>query len=477
MMTNTETQKFIEKNRHRHISNKVLHAHPSPVHWRTDFEQEKARQYLTGNTDKENSVNFYAGIPYCLPTNPPHCGFCLFPTEKYAGVKSTGNYLTYLAKEADMYKSHYANATLESLYIGGGTPNLLVEHDYYNLMSIINRLFPSMSDNIEKTLEGIPQLFNEQKIKAIKGAGFNRVSMGVQQVDEDLIKYSGRRQTRKQVFDAIENFHKYGLACNVDLIYAWPNQTIDNMLSNLNAIVQSGVKHITHYELNIAGRSNFATKMKDAVADIETKIEMYHIAKDFLKSEGYRQRTVYDWEKSDSGNGCENLHPEKYLYEQNLRDFIAEDNKNRTSSMGGIGFAAVNMRMRPGKNKSPSISAMNHRTLPEYFQAISANRLPIERVFEHDEEDVKMVWLYQSLQEMKIDSLKYNAIFGTSILYDFPEIWKELERLEWVRIDLEQITVVNDGEYYVPLIQSLLSNERVKQLGSHKHTIPLSAIR
>ncbi len=84
------------------------------------------------------------------------------------------------------------------------------------------------------------------------------------------------------------------------MIYGWPNQTVEAMLRDLESIVQSGIKHITHYELNIAGRSDFATKQKQNTPSIEKKIEMYNIAKQFLISKGYKQKTVYDWEKEDN---------------------------------------------------------------------------------------------------------------------------------------------------------------------------------
>lgn len=100
------------------------------------------------------------------------------------------------------------------------------------------------------------------------------------------------------------------------MIYGWPNQTVEAMLRDLESIVQSGIKHITHYELNIAGRSDFATKQKQNTPSIEKKIEMYNIAKQFLISKGYKQKTVYDWEKEDNNQ----LISEKYLYEDNLRD-------------------------------------------------------------------------------------------------------------------------------------------------------------
>ena len=102
--------------------------------------------------------------------------------------------------------------------------------------------------------------------------------MGVQQVSDKLIKSSGRKQTRKQVFGAIDLFHKYNLSCNIDLIYGWPEQTIEDMLNDLKEITQSGIRHITHYELNIAGRSDFATQQRKLVAPISDKIKMFNVA-------------------------------------------------------------------------------------------------------------------------------------------------------------------------------------------------------
>lgn len=70
-------KKFIQKNKVRHLSNKVLHTHPSPKMWKTDLKEEE-NNYLLKNTEaKYKSINLYLGIPYCIPTNPPHCGFCL----------------------------------------------------------------------------------------------------------------------------------------------------------------------------------------------------------------------------------------------------------------------------------------------------------------------------------------------------------------------------------------------------------------
>lgn len=463
-MKRLEIENVLEKNLKRHLSNKVLHAHPSPAMWMPQFDEVTTQAKLTSNEGQRTRVNMYAGIPYCLPTNPPHCGFCLFPTENYRGKDEMEIYLSYLKKEAEMYVDFYRESELESLYIGGCTPNLMRPNDYHEMMSIIRTLFPNMGEKVEKTLEGIPQLFNEDKIKAIAEAGFNRVSMGVQQVNDKLIKYSGRKQTRQQVFDAIDLFHKYDLSCNIDLIYAWPEQSIEEMIFDLNEIIQSGIRHITHYELNIAGRSTFATEHKEMVPDISRKIEMYQAQKEFLEGMGYKQRTVYDWEKVETTAYSKKVGAEQYHYENNLRDFIPTDGVAQTSVMGGIGYAAVNMRMRQFDSIYGSISAMNHKSLANYYKDIDAGRLPIERVFNHQPEDVKLVWLFQALQEMKINKIKYREIFRSELTEDYAELWDVIDEQGWIEQDDIELRLINEAEFYVPLVQTLISHHRNQEI-------------
>ncbi len=152
---------------------------------------------------------------------------------------------------------------------------------------------------------------------------------------------------------------------------------------------------------------------------------------------------------------------ENYLYENNLRDFLPTNKSSQTSCMGGLGFAAINMRMQPLDSKIPSISSMNHKSLHKYYDDVLAGNLPIERAFIHENEDVKLVWLFQTLQEMKIDTIKYQKIFNSSVIEDFKEIWIALEKESWIEIKADEITLVKEGEFYVPLIQSLLSKSQV----------------
>ncbi|MBK8794874.1 MAG: hypothetical protein IPN59_17535 [Holophaga sp.] len=122
-------------------------------------------------------VNLYFGVPYCIQTDPGKCGYCLFPVEVFSGNIDLEIYFDYLRREAAMYKDFLKDIPLGAVFFGGGTSNLYKETKYGELMDLVRQLFPVIPEYVDITLEGIPQLFTREKIKAIKDAGMNRISM------------------------------------------------------------------------------------------------------------------------------------------------------------------------------------------------------------------------------------------------------------------------------------------------------------
>src|SRR2546428_9774013 len=94
-----------------------------------------------------------------------------------------------------------------SVYFGGGTSNLYKAGQYDRLLGIVRQVFAKLAPGTEITLEGIPQLFTKEKLVAMKGAGVTRISIGAQQLADDMIKMSGRKQKAEQVLQAIAWCH------------------------------------------------------------------------------------------------------------------------------------------------------------------------------------------------------------------------------------------------------------------------------
>jgi len=455
-----EAHAYIEKQRARRQSNKVLHAHPSPLFWserNVPVKQVMLDRKAEAPTIPKR-VNLYVGTPYCLPTNPDRCGFCLFPSEVFAGQHQLEKYLKYLEWEGRRYQEYFDGDALASIYFGGGTSNLYRPDDYHKLLGIVKGVFPNIPPDIEITLEGIPQLFTREKLAAMKAAGCNRISMGVQQLDDEMIKLSGRKQKAKHVFQTLEWCQELGLRSSVDLIFGWPRQTIDQMVKDLEAIVRTGVRHITHYELNVAGRTDFARNHRDELPSIDQNLEMYRVSKQFLESHGYRQVTAYDWEKTAWDLSSE------YQYEDQMRRFFTHDDGQQVIGydMWGWGFAGVSYFF--GTPDSPGWVYMNSTRVNDYFGALDESRFPIERGFHYEQKDLRLTWLFQSLQAMEADLHSYRSIFQSDLLEEYEPIWQALSERGWAEVTSQKVMLVGDGVFYTPLIQGLLAHDRMEEI-------------
>lgn len=460
---------YLQREFARPQSNKVLHAHPSPMYWQPHDGDTQARWAQRQRVSARRPIadNLYLGLPFCLPTEPAHCGFCLFPTTDYTGKRQVQIYLDWLEREAALYGDLLANDVLASVYVGGGTPNLMRDDDYARVLKVAEGLYGTLPAGIEKTLEGIPQLFTPDKIAAIAGAGFNRVSMGVQQMSDKLIHYSGRKQTHKQVVEAIAGFHQAGLACNVDLIYGWPEQTMDDMLQDLGELVALGVRHITHYQLNIAGRSAFSKSLRGVLPPLALVLEMYRESVRFLRAHGFEQVTVYDWARVQSDGHLFNwAGADGYQYESLLRDafHVAQEGVDETRNMVGLGYAAISFPMTWPEKDGPNWCQMNARTLDGYYGAIARGAFPVDRQYRHGPVDIQLTWLFQSMQAMAIDAHAYAVIFESDLLTDFAPIWEELAHRQWIEIDDKGVRFVDVGAFHIPMLQALLSEARLQEI-------------
>ena len=449
---------YIGKHRRRRQSNKVLYGHPSPVFWlEPDVPiAEVMSERRAANRDVRKRVNLYVGTPYCLPTEPDRCGFCLFPSEIYQGRHQLVEYLRYLEREGEMFRRFFEGEELASIYFGGGTSNLYHADQYADLMGIIRSVF-DIPPQIEVTLEGVPPTFTKDKLTAMKQSGINRISVGVQQLADEMIKMSGRKQKADHVFRILEWCRELELPASVDLIFGWPCQTVELMLRDLEAITATGVSHITHYELNVAGRTDFARNRRDELPSTEQNLEMYQIGKQFLERHSYRQVTPYDFEKVDGPL------PSTYLYEEIFRRPFREEGNTVTSvDAWGWGFAGISFFF--GTPHAPGWAYTNHVKVADYYRCLDEGRFPIQRGFRYTGEDLKLHLLFQELQAMSVDRKTYAKLFACDVVEEHRAIWQALEELGWAEITEAQVLVVGAGVFYLPLIQNLLAHDRTEEM-------------
>jgi oxygen-independent coproporphyrinogen-3 oxidase len=428
--------------------NRVLHGFPSPRFWRAGAVTvpEVMRQREQWNSVAPAPFDLYVGVPYCIRTDPDRCGYCLFPVEVFQGSQQIDTYLAYLEREGALFRRYFEGVAPRTVYIGGGTPNLMRPAQYSKMMQILRDVFPAMSADTVITLEGIPQLFTHEKLVAMKASGVRRVSMGVQQLDTELNRLSGRKQTSRHVLDAIRWCHELGLQCNADLIFGWPRQTLLTMMADLRQLVATGVDHVAHYELNIGGPTDFSLNRRDELPSPDVTREMYHAAREFLTSQGYRQLTVYDFQKPATA---------AFEYEECWRD-------SERHETWGWGYAGVSdFGGTPGH---PGWSYVNHRQVADYCKALDRGEFPVERAFARDPVDLRLNTLFRNLQGARIDRSGYARRFEVDVYEEHASIWTALAERGWCSVTADTIALHGDGVYYVPLIQALLSEERLEEL-------------
>ena len=444
---------FIESHLDKRQVNKIQHAFPSPRFWNEtevpveDILEDRQRLHAIG---RGSPVNLYVGVPYCIQTDPGKCGYCLFPVEIFTGNIDLEIYFDYLKREASRYKEALKGIPLGAVFFGGGTSNLYKENKYMDLMNLVRDLFPDIPGYVDITLEGIPQLFTREKVKAIKDAGMNRISMGVQQVNERLNSLSGRKQKTRHVQQTLEWANEFGLPVNIDLIFGWPQQTVATMVEDLETAISWGVYDITHYELNVGGPTDFALNRYHELPSTLSNLEMYRVSRDLLMSHGYEQITAYNWRKP----GDPNSRP----YEEGVTHRLD------TMDTLGLGYAAITFFYDVALEEGRSWSFINKRNLNEYKAMVDANQFPVERGFRHTREDFMISLIWRNLFGLGLDREKFKEAFDVDVYELFEGVWKALEEYQFIEVTPEAIRLVGDGPFYTPLIQTLLAEKRYNQL-------------
>lgn len=224
----------------------------------------------------KNCEAIYIHIPFC-DNICSYCDFC----KMYYAKSMVDKYL--IALEQEILKT-YRGEKVKTIYIGGGTPSCLNIEQLKQLFRILS-IFKK-EENIEFTIECNPDV-DEEKINLFVQNSVNRISLGIQTVQKPYLKFLNRSHTKNQIIQVIENIKKRGIVnINVDLMYAFPNQTIDELKADLKFFLSLEVPHISTYSLMIEPHTVLGIHNIEPI-DEEVDANMYDIIQNTLKQNGY----------------------------------------------------------------------------------------------------------------------------------------------------------------------------------------------
>lgn len=229
--------------------------------------------------------NAYVHIPFCKSK----CGYCSFVS--YPQEDKVPKYLECLKREI---KYFYKGEPLSTLYFGGGTPSLLSVEQIKAVVELFE-----LEQGAEITIELNPETLTQAYFEGLKEAGINRISMGCQTFNDEVLRLIGRRHNSKQVEVAVSMAQNSGFEnISLDFIYGLPTQTLSGFVSDLNHAVELGVEHISLYGLKIEEGSRFFKNRPENLPDEDLQADMYLAAIECLKSNDFEHYEISNFSKS-----------------------------------------------------------------------------------------------------------------------------------------------------------------------------------
>ena len=238
-------------------------------------------------------ISLYVHIPFC-ETKCPYCDF-----NTYAAIEPLmPGYVAALNTEITLWGGLLGSPEVHTIFFGGGTPSYLPSDDIRHTMETIRSAF-SVEPGAEVTLEANPGDFSDDKLAEYLDCGINRLSIGVQSFDDDLLKTLGRRHNAADATEAYRQAQDSGFRnISIDLMYGLPHQSIGQWQDTLRQALELAPPHISMYCLTLEGGTPMERWVEQGsmpIPDADLAADMYLAAQNDMKAAGYRHYEISNW--------------------------------------------------------------------------------------------------------------------------------------------------------------------------------------
>lgn len=240
----------------------------------------------------------YIHIPFCHQI----CNYCDF-NKVFFKNQPVDEYIEAIGREIELIKEQSPDVfnDIETIYLGGGTPTSLSASQINRLLEIINTHL-STNQLVEFASEANPDELSIEKLNALKSGGINRLSLGVQSFDNELLKKLGRTHSNEQVLKTIENAREIGLSnLNIDLMYGLPGQTMNQWEDTLNKALALNLPHYSAYSLIVEPKTIFYIQYAKGKLHLPTEdleAEMYDVLMREMEKNGLHQYEISNFSKN-----------------------------------------------------------------------------------------------------------------------------------------------------------------------------------
>ncbi len=249
----------------------------------------------TLHTEK-TPLGIYVHIPFCCSK----CKYCDFYSLPSGDDKVMDDYLRAICTHIRETGSLAPGYRVDTIYFGGGTPSFFGAMGLATILNVIRRSF-DVAAYAEITFEANPDSVNPRLLRRLKAEGFNRVSLGIQCDDDNILKTIGRPHTFAQAKKAVQQIRRAGYRnLSVDLMYGLPEQTLEGWKRTVENVLKLDPEHISCYGLKLEEGTPLCVHQADyALPDDDMQADMYLAAVDILRLKGYRQYEISNFAKRE----------------------------------------------------------------------------------------------------------------------------------------------------------------------------------
>ncbi|BAF69478.1 oxygen-independent coproporphyrinogen III oxidase [Nitratiruptor sp. SB155-2] len=414
-------------------------SYPTAVEFSEEFSYERYIEKLHAQKD-ETPLSLYFHLPFCRSA----CYFCGCNVVFTSKEDKKERYISYLQKELDILKNHInPDREVIQLHFGGGTPTFFSPEQLQRIVASIKEVFGNWSSEAEVSCEIDPRFLSEEHMQVLSEGGFNRVSFGVQDFNEQVQQAVHRIQSFEETKMAVDLARKYGMqSVNIDLIYGLPFQTLESFKKTLDMTLQLDPDRLAVFNYaHVPWLKKTMRKIDETTLptpDVKLQILKYTI--DFFTSNGYKMIGMDHFAK-----------PDDELFRAIEKGELHRNFQGYTTKGGadliGIGLTSI--------GEGEDYYAQNFKEMQEYEAAIDEGRLPFHRGVELGFDDkVRKAVIMELMANFKLDIPRIEKEFGIDFKDYFQEALQDLKEFE----DEGLVTIQDDAIEVSPTGTLLIRN-------------------
>ncbi|MBI4784548.1 MAG: oxygen-independent coproporphyrinogen III oxidase [Oscillatoriophycideae cyanobacterium NC_groundwater_1537_Pr4_S-0.65um_50_18] len=421
-------------------------SYPPATELTSDFETVDFRAALAISNYKKTPLSLYCHIPFCDTV----CYFCGCNTVITQRKEMAEPYLAYLMRHIQqMAQLIDSDRVVHQLHWGGGTPNYLSLSQIETLWAAIHQQF-HFDPNAEISIEVNPKSLDQHYLLSLKNLGFNRISFGIQDFNLKVQEAVNRVQPESMLFDVMQWSREAGFeSVNVDLIYGLPFQTLDTFRDTIRKTIQLNPDRIAVFNFAYVPWLKPIQRRipQDALPSADEKLKILQMAIEELTQHGYQYIGMDHFAKPDDELSI--AQREGQLH----RNFQGYTTKPE-SDLIGFGVTSISMLN--------DVYVQNYKRLKDFYRAIDAGELPIERGVTLDQDDIIRRTVIMELMcqfQLSPDDIeeKYHLGFDLDFEMYFAQEKFQLRRLEadgLIRLSANHVEVTPSGRLLIRNIAS-----------------------